>query len=98
MATPNSQLTDRKQSRPDIIITRSDFAQICSLPHFLLIKGTDKERPLFKLSPFAVNKVIVATLGSNPFSIKKIKEWRLLVEVEKETQSSKLMKTDKLSK
>ena len=59
MATQHSQLTDRKRSRTDILTRSLDSAPICSWPHFLLIKGTDNERPLSKLSPFAVNKAIV---------------------------------------
>ena len=96
MATQNSLLIDRKRSRPDMT---SDFdsAQICSWPRFLLIKGTDDERPLFKLSPFAVNKAFVAILGSDPFNIKKLRNGSILVEVDKETQSKKLLKTTKLN-
>ena len=69
---------------------------ICSWPCFLLIKGTDNERPLSKLSPFAVNKAIVAVLGSDPFNIRKLGNGDILVEVDKEAQSSKLLKTTKL--
>ena len=65
MATQHSLLIDRKRSRPDIMTTDFDSAQICSWPRFLLIKGTNDERPLYKLSPFAVNKAIVAILGSD---------------------------------
>ena len=63
----------------------------------MLIKGTDNERPLSKLSPFAVNKAIVAVLGSDPFNIKKLRNGEILIDVDKETQSSKLLKTTKLS-
>ena len=50
-----------------------------------------------KLSPFAVNKAIVAVLGSDLFNIKKLRNGDILVEVDKETQRSKLLKTTKLS-
>ena len=63
----------------------------------MLVKGTDNERPLSKLSPFAVNKAIVAVFGSDPFNIKKLRNGDILIEVDKETQSSKLLKTTKLS-
>ena len=63
----------------------------------MLIKGTNDERPLYKLSPFAVNKAIVAVLGSDPFNIKKLRNGSILVEVDKETQSKKLLKTTKLN-
>ena len=96
MATQHSQLTDRKRSRTDILTTSLDSVQICSWPRFLLIKGTDNERPLSKLSPFAVNKAIVAVLGSDPFNIRKLRNGEILIEVDKEAQSSKLLKTTKL--
>ena len=64
---------------------------------FLLIKGTNDERPLCKLSPFAVNKAIVAILGSDLFNIKKLRNRCILVELDKETQSKKLLKTTKLN-
>ena len=69
-----------------------DSVQICSWPGFLLTKGTDNEIPLFKLSPFAVNKAIVAVLGSDPFNIKKLRNGEILIEVDKEAQSNKLLK------
>ena len=96
MATQHSQMTDRKRTRTDILTTSLDSAPICSWPRFLLIKGTDNERPLTKLSPFAVNKAIVAVLGSDPFNIRKLRNGDILVEVDKEAQSSKLLKTTKL--
>ena len=96
MATQNSLLIDTKSSRPDIT-TDFDSAQICSWLRFLLIKGTNDERPLCKLSPFAVNKAIVAILGSDLFNIKNLRNVSILVEVDKETQSQKLLKTTKLN-
>ena len=59
-------------------------------------KGNDK-RPLCRLSPFAVNKAIVAILESDPFNIKNLRNGNILVEVDKEAQSNKLMKTTKLN-
>ena len=67
-----------------------DSVQIRTWPRFLLVKGTDNERPLSKLSPFAVNKAIVAVLGSDPFNMKKLRNGDILVELDKENQSSKL--------
>ena len=97
MATQNSLLIDRKRSRPDITTTDFDAAQICSWSRFLLMKGTNDERPLYKLSPFADNKAIVVVLGSDPFNIKKLRNGSILVEVDKETQSKNLLKTSKLN-
>ena len=53
--------------------------------------------PLATLSPFAVNKAIVAVLGSDPFNIKKLRNGEILIKVDKEAQSSKLLKTTKLN-
>ena len=61
-----------------------DSAQICSWPHFLLIKDADDERPLCKLSPFAVTKTFVTILGSDPCNVKKLRNGNILVEVDKE--------------
>ena len=81
MATQNSLLMDRKRSRTDMT-TDFDSVQICSWPRFLLIKGADDERPLFKLSPFAVNKAFVAILGSDPFNIRKLRNGSILVPID----------------
>ena len=92
-------LINRKRSRPDITTTDFYSAQICSWPCFLLIKGTNDERPLCKLSSFSVNKAIVASalLGSNLFNIKRLRNGSILVEVVEEIQSQKLLKTTKLN-
>ena len=99
MATQNTQMTDRKRIRtsPDFMTSNLDSVQICTWPRFLLVKGTDNERPLSKLSPFAVNKAIVAVLGSDPCNMKKLRNGDILVELDKENQSSKLLKTTKLN-
>ena len=99
MATQNTQTTDRKRIRtsPDFMTSNLDSVQICTWPRFLLVKGTDNERPLSKLSPFAVNKAIVAVLRSDPFNMKKLRNGDILVELDKENQSSKLLKTTKLN-
>ena len=98
MATQNPLLMDRKRTRTTLDMTTNlDSPQICSWPRFLLVKGTDDERPLCRLSPFAVNKAIVAILGSDPFNIKKLRNGNILVEVDKEAQSNKMMKTTKLN-
>ena len=93
MATQNTQMTDRKRIKtsPDFMTSNLDSVQICTWPRFLLVKGTDNERPLSKLSPFAVNKAIVAVLGSDPCNMKKLRNGDILVELDKENQSSKLL-------
>ena len=94
MAPQNTQMTDKKRIRtsPDFMTTNLDSVQICTWPRFLLVKGTENERRLSKLSPFAVNKAIIAVLGSDPFNMKTLRNGDILVEVDKENQSSKLLK------
>ena len=81
-------MTDRKRIRtlPEIMTMNSDSAQICTLPRFLLVKGTDNERPLSKLSRFGINKATVAVLGSDPFNIKKLRNGDILIEVDTATK------------
>ena len=93
MANQNPLLIDRKRSRHDVMTMDFDSAQICSWPCFLL---RNDELPLCKLSPFAVNKAIVAILGSDTFSIKKLRNGSILEEVDQETQSQKLLKNYKI--
>ena len=83
-------MTDRKRIRtsPEFMITNSNSAQMCSWPRFLLVKGTGNESPLSKLSPFAVSKAIVAVLRSDSFNIKKLRNGDILIEIDKETQST----------
>ena len=50
-----------------------------------------------KLSPFSVTKAMDAVLGCDSFDIKKLGNRDILAEVDKETQSSKLMKMTKSS-
>ena len=46
MASQNTQMTDRKRmALPDFMTMNSDYAQICIWQRFLLVKGTDNERP-----------------------------------------------------
>ena len=81
MATQNLLVTDRKRTRTllDIMTMTLDSHQICSWPKILLVNGTDDERPFCRLSPFAVNKAIVAILGSDPYNIKKLRNGNILV-------------------
>ena len=75
MATQNPLLMDRKRTTTslDILTTSLESPQIFPWPQFLLVKGTDDEKQLCRQSPFAVNKVILAVLGSDPFKITKLR-------------------------
>ena len=77
----------REQSDSD-----SDNGQTSSLfPRFLIVESNDPERPLSKLSPFVIEKVLVSVAGS-PKSVKKLNSGALLVEVEKAKHAENLLK------
>ena len=54
---------------------------ICSWLPFLLIKGIDPERPIYKLSPFALNNAIVSILGYDPLSMKRLSNGNVFVKL-----------------
>ena len=64
-----------------------------SWPRFLVIRSTDRDRPLSKLSPFAIDKGVQGLAGT-PKSIKKLRSGDLLVETVKRIHSENLLKTD----
>ena len=59
-------------------------------PRFLLIQAADKEKPLTRLSPFAILKGIQALAG-NPVNVKKLRSGDILVEVSKRSHSTNLL-------
>ena len=62
------------------------------LPKWLVVEGTDKERPLSSLSPFALSKGIQGLAGE-PKSLRRMRSGALLVEVEKEKHAELLLKS-----
>ena len=46
--------------------------EMTAWPRFLIIEGTDLAHPLYKLSPFAINKGIMSIAGE-PVSVKKLR-------------------------
>ena len=66
---------------------------VTSWPRFLVIHSTDRDRPLSKLSPFAVDKGVQGIAGTTK-SIKKLRSGDLLVEVVKRIQAENLLNTD----
>ena len=65
-----------------------------SFPHFLLIESVVPEEPLSKLSPFAIQEVLVSVAGS-PKSVKQLNSGALLVEVEKPKHAENLLKINR---
>ena len=61
-------------------------------PRFLIIESVDKDMPLQKLSPFAINKGIMGIAGQ-PASVKKLRSGHIMVEVTQKSHSTNLLKT-----
>ncbi|MEN8173078.1 MAG: hypothetical protein ABFS03_09390 [Chloroflexota bacterium] len=64
-------------------------------PRFLVIEATDKERPLDKLSPFAIAKGIQGLAGE-PKMVKHLRSGSLLVEVENKAHATNLIRSQTL--
>ena len=61
-------------------------------PHFLLVEGTSEEKPLSKLSPFAIERGFRGIVSEKLKSIKKLRSGAFLVEVSTLKQSLRLRK------
>ena len=62
-----------------------------SWPHYLIMEGTDPEKPLQKLSPFAINKGIVA-IASPLTVVKKLRSGQFLIQTYKKAHCDNLLK------
>ena len=63
-------------------------------PRFIVVKSAVEERPLSKLSPFAVQKSFQAIAGTLK-STKRLRDGSFLVECSRKTQAENLLKTVK---
>ena len=63
-----------------------------SWPRFIVVKSASEERPLSKLSPFAVQKGFQAIAGTLK-STKRLRDGSFLVECSRKTQAENLLKT-----
>ncbi|WP_419592479.1 hypothetical protein, partial [Thiolapillus sp.] len=63
-----------------------------SWPRFILMSSASEEKPLSKLSPFAVQKGFQAIAGTLK-STKKLRDGSFLVECSRRTQAENLLKT-----
>ena len=61
-------------------------------PRFIVVQSASKERPLSKVSPFAVQKGFQAIAGTLK-STKKLRDGSFLVECSRKTQAENLLKT-----
>ena len=60
---------------------------------FVLIKSTDENKIITKLSPFVIEKQLSSVIGT-PTSVKSLKDGSLLVEISTKQQSINLLKQD----
>ena len=68
-----SRLTiDRNRFRPDIITKDFASTEICLWPLFLLLKVTDDEMHLYKLSKFVI-------FACDPFNVQKLRNGNILI-------------------
>ena len=68
----------------------NDSDQLVSFPSFILLESLEEGRPLSKLSPFVIEKVISSRIV--PRSVKKLRNGNLLVEVGQKAYSDILLK------
>ena len=80
----------KKRTRKDYDNEQAESESTGPFARFLIIESLHPEKPLAKLSPFVIEKVLVSLAGS-PKSVKKLKNGTLLVEVEKPQHSKNLL-------
>ena len=85
---------DKKRQRENDVESSED-APSNIWPRVFIISGTDNEKPLKKLSPFAVSKSISAIVGHGA-SVKRLKSGDLLVTVTHKHHSEALSRTTSL--
>ena len=91
-------LLPKTKKEQDLLITRirtrtmSFFLTKDNWPKFIVVKSASEERPLSKLSPFAVQKGFQAIAGTLK-STKKLRDGSFLVECSRRAQAENLLKT-----
>jgi len=88
----NILTTRTKRLRPDDSDSETDTS---IWPRFLIIESTCAEKPISKLSPFAISKGIQGLAGE-PKSVRKLRSGHLLVEVDRESHARNLLRSTKL--
>ena len=99
MGTPNkTNPIDRgqKRSRPDDSDSDCDSIIDDSWPHFLVLEGTDGNLSFAKLSPFAIAKGL-EDLADVPKNVCKLRDGKVLVEVDKKCYSDNLLRSTSLA-
>ena len=93
MATLNNNKDPSKRSFADVEDSSdgSDNEMNDVWPRFLLVRASDKDRPLTKLSPFAIHKGIQGLAGTVT-DVKRLRSGDILVEVDRKAQAKNLLK------
>lgn len=63
-------------------------------PHFLFVQGTDPEKPLSKLSPFAIKKSIESIAGP-PKKVTQLRSGCIIIEIDKQSHATNLLQANK---
>ena len=79
-----------KKTREEILKAKLYF------PRFLMMTSEDDEKSLSRLSTFAIQKGIQGLVGE-PKTIKRLRSGDLLIEVDRETHSTKLLAVTELA-
>ena len=99
LAFPKSENRTRTEDDSDSDTDNELFLTKDNWPRFIVVKSASEERPLSKLSPFAVQKgfqAIARTLkriARTLKSTKRIRDGSFLVECSRKTQAENLLKT-----
>jgi hypothetical protein len=60
-------------------------------PRFLFVQGTDPDKPINKISPFALKKSIESIAGT-PKNVTQLRSGNIIIEIEKESHAKNLLK------
>ena len=88
---PNSGKRSRKEMDSD---TESDIEiGVDSWPRFLIMESTDSDKPLSKLSPFALQKGIQGLAGV-PKDVNRLRSGHVLIEVDRKSHCRNLLQSN----
>ncbi|WP_419612073.1 hypothetical protein, partial [Thiolapillus sp.] len=92
LAFPKKKKRTRTDDDSDSESENEIFFMKDNWPRFVVVQSANEERPLSKLSPFAVQKGFQAIAGTLK-STKKLRDGSFLVECSRKTQAENLLKT-----
>ncbi|KAM7292150.1 hypothetical protein ISCGN_025396 [Ixodes scapularis] len=97
MGSKQNQKPDRalKRARTEVLYHPAKSPELFKFPKFLVLHS-EAEKPLAKLSPFLVSKVLEGVVGTN-FNAKKMASGDLLVEINTKQQSDALLALNSVS-